>query len=256
MVVTWRSNGSDVIVRVNGQQYNLGSAFSSFTVTSMRLCRWRMRAYEFVVCNTDIGATNLTNLEGFLTQAIGTSDTTRTVALLGDSITAAYTSQTFVPWHDPSYVTNRSGSLWYTFGGDGVTIASPGITAANLASLNGATEAVVILYIGTNDIIAGQTGAQAESNISTYCTTLKNAGCKVLVCTLQAFVTNNAERLNLNTLLKANYATYASGIIKLDEAAQLSDSTNTTYFAPDGIHLVDGGLAVVGGLAQTALAAL
>jgi hypothetical protein len=42
----------------------------------------------------------------------------------------------------------------------------------------------------------------------------------------------------------------------VDLPAALDDCTDTTYFTSDQVHLKDAGYAVVGGLMQTAQAAL
>jgi lysophospholipase L1-like esterase len=114
----------------------------------------------------------------------------------------------------------------------------------------------VILWIGTNDIITNsRTGAQVEGDIQLFISNLTGTP-KIVICTLQAFTPNNTLRQDLNTLLKANFGSYANVLVKLDEASELSNSANATYFQADGVHLTDAGYAVVGGLVQTGLAGL
>ena len=254
-VITWRSNGTNFIFGINGQRQSIATPISPAAMTRVHLAVFNgglpapIRYYEGLVYNSDLGAAAQTQIETYLTSNIGSADSTRTVAIFGDSLGLGTGSNFLITPFDPLYVSNRSSSLWYSFCGGGCLLQIPSIAASDLAALKGANEGVVIVWIGTNDILTnGQSGATTESRLNTYCTTLKNAGCKVIVTTLSAFVTNNTERVAYNTAMKANFASYANAIVRLDEQANLSDSTNTTFFEADGVHLTDAGYAIAGGL--------
>ena len=261
-VVTWRSNATNYIVNVDGAEDAL-TALSVESMTRIWLARFNggapkpMNFREIVVFDEDVGATTIASLRTYLNTQADTADidTTKTVQIYGDSLSMGVGSETGKPWAD--YVTNRATSKWYSWSMDGGFLFSPHVTAANVAAQKGSTEGVVVLWIGTNDILSGaRTGAQTETSLWAYCDTLRTAGCKVIVCTLQDFATNRAEKDALNALIVANWATHADGLVRLDASADLSDCTNATYFTSDQVHLMDAGYAVAGGLIQTALAAL
>lgn len=262
MVLTFRSNATNIIFNINGVDYTAASE-SAVNMSRLWIARFNggspkpMNYREIVYFASDVGAAGIANLRTYLnTQASSaTINTAKTVVLYGDSMTMGVGSETGKPWHD--YVTNRSDSLWYNFGLDGGYLFSPHVTAANVAALKGATEGVCVMWICTNDIIAGgRTAAQCETSLWAYTDTLRAAGMKVLVCTLQDFATNRAIKDDLNGRIVANWATHADGIVRLDTAPELDDAADTTYFTSDGVHLKDTGHAAVGALIQTAMAAL
>ncbi len=259
-VVCWRSNGTDIIFQVNGSTFTRAIAGSAVDMTSIFFGTFNggapkpIRIFEAVFYSEDIGAFNLTRLDTyFRDQTTSIGDPTRTVTTVGDSLTQGSGSALGKPW--PDYVTSRSGSVWYSEAVEGGLIQANG-SYHDINAYGGSSENVVIIWAGTNDIITNnRTGAEVESDIQTYIGNLTGSP-KIVICTLQAFTTHNASRLALNTLLKANYTGYADALVKLDEAPELSDSTDLTYYQADGVHLTDAGYAIVGGLVQAALFAL
>lgn len=261
-IITWRSNSSNLIVNVDGVEDAL-TALAVETMTRIWLGRFNggapkpMNYREIVVFDEDVGETIITSLRTYLQTQADTADidTTKTVQIYGDSLSMGVGSETGKPWAD--YVTNRATSKWYTWSMDSGFLFSPHVTAANVALYKGSAEGVVVLWIGTNDILSGaRTGAQTETSLWTYCDTLRTAGCKVIVCTLQDFATNRAEKDDFNTRVVANWASHADGLVRLDTAPELDDAADTTYFTSDGVHLKDTGYAAAGALIQTAMAAL
>lgn len=259
-VITWRSNGADFIVRVNGAEYSLGSALGAADMTSMNVSTYNgglptsLRLFESVIYDYDIGASALSQLEAYLRSNAGTYDSTRTVCWYGDSLSCATGSETGKRIQD--YITNRSGSLWYSFSAGGAFIFAPHVTAANLAALKGSNEGIAVIWIGTNDINPGtKTGLQTAASIKAYSDTLRTAGMKVVVCTLQKFPNNDAERLACNAQI-ATDASHYDAIADLAADARLSDHTNTTYYTSDQVHLMDAGYAVAGGIIQAAMASI
>lgn len=259
-VVTWRSNGSDLVIRVNGSEYSLGSALGSVDMTRLNIGTFNggaprpIRVYEVVVFDEDIGSSGLLGLELYLRSNIGGYDTQNTVLWYGDSLSCGVGSETGVSVQD--YVTNRQNHLWYIFAADGGYIFAPHITAVQSAALKGSTEGVVVLWAGTNDINSGaRTGAQCAADLKAYSDTCRAAGCKVVVCTLQDFPNNNSERLACNAQIATDSASY-DAIADLAAATELDDCTDTTYFTSDQVHLKDAGFAVVGGLIQTAMSGI
>ena len=261
-VIGWRSNASNFVWYINGTELSRSALSAGSAMTSVFFGTFAggtpkpIRIFEAAFYTHDIGAANIAYLNTYLRNNAGpASDAARTVFAWGDSLTMGVGSDTNKPWHD--YVTNRSASTWYTWAADGKVIQA-NETQDAINAIKGSAESVVIVWMGTNDIIINlRTGVQVHGDVSTRCTTLRAAGNKVLVCTMPHFTTgSNVERQAFNTLLKANYTSYADGIVKLDEHTALDDATDTTYFCADQTHLKDAGYAVVGGLIQTAMAAL
>jgi lysophospholipase L1-like esterase len=265
-VMTWRSNSSNLIIRALGSEFST-TALANQTLTFFLLASFGggnpkpMRCYECVIYNEDIGADNIQRLEDHLQGIAGAPDPTRTVVVYGDSMSMGCGSILNKPWHDIGYITNRSGHTWYNFAADGGYLNPPHVSAADVAALKGSNEGLVVLWIGTNDIINNRPPATLEAELAAYCGTLKAAGCKVIVCTLQAMIHAINPDLNVdvpafNALVKANYTGYADAIVKLDEASQLSDPTNSTYYVVDQVHLKDAGHAVVASLINAAMVSL
>jgi lysophospholipase L1-like esterase len=124
---------------------------------------------------------------------------------------------------------------------------------------------ICIIAGGTNDLYpngTSKTAVDVENYYQTYVSARKAAGWdKVLVTTMTAgdpatvdpdFET---ERQALNTWLRANYASFADGLVDPGGDAIIGDVANcgnTDYFT-DRLHLTTAGYAIWAGLAKTAL---
>ena len=115
---------------------------------------------------------------------------------------------------------------------------------------------VVICFAGTNDLASGTTAANTHTALSGYCSGRKAAGFEVYIVTILPRGTNAvllAAISDCNDLIKANYATYANGIIDLTAHTEFSDATDTTYFDADQIHLTTAGYALLASLVAAAV---
>jgi lysophospholipase L1-like esterase len=260
-VLTWRSNGTALYVNLNGATATL-TALTAASMTKINLGTFDggapkgTRIYETILYSSDIGAANQTALHSYLYDSAGlTPDSTKTVCWAGDSLTAGVGSEHGVRPSD--YVTDRPNSTWYVFGNDGgFAYLNPIPSAANAVAIKGSAEGIYHLWLGTNDINGGtRTGLQTAAALKAWSDTVRAGGGKVIVYKLQDFPLNEIERLACNAQIAVDTASY-DAIVDLPANAALSDCTNTTYFTSDQVHLTDAGYAVVGGLAQTAQAAL
>lgn len=126
-----------------------------------------------------------------------------------------------------------------------------------LPSSNGSKTAIV--WLGTNDITAGATGAVTYARYQTLVRHLKTSGFGsiiALTCLPRTesgvtTVTHATERASFNTLLKADSETAL--VVDLDTNSNLTDETNTTYFEGDQVHLNTAGAAEVASTVETAL---
>jgi lysophospholipase L1-like esterase len=126
------------------------------------------------------------------------------------------------------------------------------VTASVDINYNICAPSFSVLWIGTNDFFLSDTATVSNvyNNIVTYMNGRRAMGFKTIVCTviprLQDGTPANFEsrRLELNTLLKNNYTSFADGIVLMDEDSRLQNPLNTTYFNADKVHLTNTGYAV------------
>lgn len=154
-----------------------------------------------------------------------------------------------------------------------VRVINFGVPAQTQASMNADAGAQIDpLYDGTNNTynvaicmgglndIPGASEATIEGRIQTWCSARRTAGFQVLVGTLYACASltapQNTIRQNINTWIRANWSSWADGLVDLDADSRLSNTADTTYFQADGVHPNETGHGVVHDLVKTQLAAL
>ena len=123
---------------------------------------------------------------------------------------------------------------------------------------------VVVVWAGINDGVNGATAAQIWSALQTYCTTVRAAGQKVVLCTEidgQSAALNTAGwhgtiYPTLNTSIRAGWSSVADALADLGNNANLQDATNTTYFNADKVHLTTAGYNIVAGIVAAAIASI
>lgn len=109
-------------------------------------------------------------------------------------------------------------------------------------TLTGTTRCIA--WLGTNDMTLDTlTGAQAYARFETLITNLKTSGCNEvygMTALPRGGDTSIVEpELSFNALMVAD--TDLDGVIRLDQNSNLTDSTNTTYFNVDQVHLTAAG---------------
>lgn len=119
---------------------------------------------------------------------------------------------------------------------------------------------VAVYWEGTNTMLT-QSGATAASRTLANCAYLKSLGYQVVLGNCidrqqSGVPVDMATRISdYNSALLSGYA--AIGVdAHVDLRALLPDSTNTTYFQTDKVHLTAAGYAVVAGAMQSAIASL
>jgi lysophospholipase L1-like esterase len=153
-----------------------------------------------------------------------------------------------------------TGIAHYNFGvGAQTTTAMASDAASQIDPLIlGGVQNILFAWEIGNDIYFNGNTATAETNFQNYCLDRQAAGWRVIVLTLMprnqttSFGDNvsqfNTKLNNANTWLRANYTSFAEGIVDVAADSRLSDYTNTTYFF-DGTHLTAAGYGVVAELA-------
>lgn len=190
------------------------------------------------------------------------------LVFIGDSMTRGYneTPANNYPSQLVAGLSSASTALMTNYGHDG----QPAVTINNEAAARWTGEFstemaknVAFVWAGTNDLTLGTSAASTYNAIAAACTTLKAAGFTVIVGTLlprgdgAAPVDFETKRTTINTSIRTNYATIATGLF--DPAADprigdAGDNADGTYYNADQLHMVAAGYGVVADLARAALA--
>jgi lysophospholipase L1-like esterase len=113
---------------------------------------------------------------------------------------------------------------------------------------------VLVVWAGTNDILAGTTAAVTHGYLQTYCLAAQAAGWKVVVLTMLPAASPSTVRdpTAYNTLIRANWTGYANALADVGADSRLS-TTSATYFQADNLHINGSGMSVVAGIVQAAI---
>lgn len=189
----------------------------------------------------------------------------------GDSLTEGNTApNTFAanpyPRQVDAALTRRYASA--NFGVSGQTLAQMAADAAaqvdRLYSPASPVNALVV-WGGTNDMVSvggNQTAATTHTRLADYCAARRAAGwaVHVLTCLPRSDAAAPADfetkRQALNASIRANWATYADGLIDVAADTRIGDAgdeLNTTYYTSDKVHLNETGYGVIAELVKAAL---
>lgn len=142
----------------------------------------------------------------------------------------------------------------------GATLATMTAEAAaqvdSLYAPNTAQLRCLILWGGTNDMGVGTalSGATTYASLVSYCQARRLVGWKVVVLTCLPRtwpgdpVDFETQRTAFNTLIRANYATFADGLADVAADSRIGDSgdqNDSTYFSGDTTHLTNTGYAII-----------
>jgi len=126
-----------------------------------------------------------------------------------------------------------------------------------------AAQNILIACEGTNDIQNGASAVQSFQRMKEYCLIHKHKGWQIIVATTIADGnyngTQETERAAYNALVVANWPDFADGLA--DFAADThfdaqSDTSDTTYYQVDTIHLTATGNGILAQIAYDAIQAL
>jgi lysophospholipase L1-like esterase len=149
----------------------------------------------------------------------------------------------------------------YNYGVTGQTIVQMiADAAAQIDILISSGTNNLVCWGGVNDIAASVDSATVYSNIAAYCQARKAAGWTVTVCTITAAGTitgaKETVRQEVNASIVSNYESFADHLADL-AANQYFDATddtsNTTYYNADTVHLTNVGYGIVAGIIKAAM---
>jgi lysophospholipase L1-like esterase len=121
---------------------------------------------------------------------------------------------------------------------------------------------IVVIWGGSNDLIAGEAAATVYNNIASYCQARRAAGWKVVVVTILPRNPNSdffARRASCNTSIRTNWATFADALADVAADPRIGDDgdqDDTTYYQADKTHTNATGAAVVAGIVRSAILTL
>lgn len=209
-----------------------------------------MSTYSTVHTDAEVSANSNNILEYLLYRGnkpmtnIGT-EYINTLTFAGDSNT--YGQGATTPFR--TLVTPIDTFTKYNKGWSGITAASTlfateGFTTSlfNPKGIN-----VVNVLLGTNDVVSA-TGEQSFKNVRIIASMYKSKGYKVIVNTLFDRVGFSARILTFNALMRESWSNFADALCDLGNDSRLQDSSNTTYFQVDGVHLTNAGHQVISDL--------
>lgn len=153
--------------------------------------------------------------------------------------------------------------LGYCFALSGYTGANVATYAANFVPnfMPAAARHVLVPAYGINDATGGLTGAQIYTQMATNVATGRTAGInKVVGRTILPYGSSTAgaetARLDANAAIKAAGWDAVSDLAADPDIGAKAQTSNTTYYRGDGLHLVDLGSAVQAGIDAAAINSL
>jgi len=181
----------------------------------------------------------------------------------GNSLTAG-TGATAGNTYPEQVMASFTGRSSWNYGVAGQTTTQMGADAAaqiDILKRNLYTgQNVVVAWEITNELVSGVSATDAYNNFVTYCTNRRTAGFNVIALTVLPRTTAGqaqfyADRLEVNTNIRANWSSFADGIadVALDgRIGDDGDQADATYYS-DTTHLNDAGYGIVAGIVTEAL---
>ena len=187
------------------------------------------------------------------------------VLCVGDSISVGYKATDYAQsWRKK--VADANGIVIGIIGGAGRMVSQ---TYSQRTNVSFTTYNRYVFFMGTNDLVNGQTFAQLRDNAILLLQYIKaqNAAAKILLVTMlprgngttTPTASFESDRQLYNQWLRDNVGTYADGIVDPGADATIGeagDSLNTTYYEGDGIHPIDAGHTILAGYIAAGLAAM
>lgn len=267
-----RCSSSRVNFRINGYQsvdlspvsagtaegLNFGAHFDGLATPSVM---FNGDIAEVVICNAVLTDSEVLQVEQYLATKYGVAP--NLVVMDGDSLTRGSGASANLSDNYPSQL---AGLLSQSY--DLISLGVGAQTTADMIS-DAVTQVDplltwrprktgVLVFWNTNDLHFGTSVATTQSRIMNYCSARRAAGWKVIVGTiLPRSVVGTpanyaADRLTINTWIRANWASFCDGFF--DPAADsrigdAGDEANTTFYN-DRAHLNGTGYAIVAALVR------
>lgn len=251
-------------------------AWASDTATITETVTWTTvlasGATKFCPLPPFLGVARDTSLSGLAVPSAVVSGGVIPLAFDGDSLTWGQNASSGIgtalttATNYPGRVMNVLGTGSYS----GTNLGHPGDDIPTIAARSAATDAVwsgtartslCLIWAGYNDLASAFTPANIYASLVSYWQARRARGFKVIAFTVlpgaSGYGSFEANRLTLNALIRAGWATYCDALVDLTTNSNIGPpgaNTNTTYFNADGIHLTDAGYQIVATMALAQIA--
>ena len=220
---------------------------------------------ELLIYKAGLTAAQVAKINLYLSSRWNIPLCTRRLYFEGDSLTSGLYATAGNDY--PSVVWRSLGSLSHDYvwnlGVSGSYIADI-VDRAALSLAYGVTVGasnILVVWIGTNDISGGMTGADLYTAYASYCSARKAEGYTVICCTLlpRGNGSNEDDRAAFNAAVVTNYETIGTALADIGASpiiGESGDQDNLTYYNADKTHLTDAGYAVVAAIVTSTISAL
>lgn len=218
---------------------------------------------EVFVFNRALSADELADMEAYAYTDALSSAGKDLIVFDGDSITRGSYVSLFEDYpFQTALELDREDLIFYNRGIPSQTIAGAISTDTDVDAYysEDSRANICVFFAGTNDFaLEGATLATVKTRTQTYCEDRQNAGWKVFVATmLPRGASMESNRLDFNVWLRANYTTFADGIIDFAADSRIGDAADyldLTYYRSDAVHPNAAGAAVMASIAAEAIEA-
>lgn len=270
IIETFRYDGAVKVIRTNSVQATSESATGNIGFSGALTLGglssgsqwWPGYMAEVLIYNRALSNAECTVVERYLKRKW--IDQLNLVVFDGDSLTFGLGALTGQSYPEQS-LTGLNAALSYNFGvlSQTTTNALSDISSQTISLFSSRRpKNIYVLWIGSSDLYFGGSATNCYKGITNLCTQVRQAGFKVTVATI--ITRTNAgtpggfetERTTLNSAIVANWTAWADGLVNLAADPRLQNSTNTTYFSADKVHLNTTGYSVVQELTVPVVAGL
>ena len=251
------AGASGVKLRLNGVEQTL-SAFTAGNVTGGRLFSRtdgysiQGEVYECGLLDRELSAGDIAAIEARHQSLFGPWPTYGQVLIEGDSLSEGQGFATNLGWtrllDDDLAATYKQVSVAQAGTSLNAEIGSVSTRAAIYSA--GLAKNVAVQVLGTNDLgVLARTSSQVLTDLQTWCTTMKSAGWKTIVCTIAKRddtgwnATKEGHRVSVNSGIAG--LTSLDAVCDIAALAELSNTANTTYFNADKLHWTSAAQAAV-----------
>ncbi len=214
-------------------------------------------------------STQASQVEGYLNSFLF-NESKPQVVCDGDSLTFGYELSNPSTQSYPAQLGALLGSGWdwYNTGVSGEPIGPQTNNVGMIGSAPNSVDPlyrssraanVCIIWGGVNDLLGAAYAtpvATVEASIQSYCAARRAIGWKVVVVTLPpsnypgTIASYEPNRLAVNAWLRANYATFADGLLDIGGSTPYGQLVDTTADTLDGLHFQAAGYTVLATMAQ------
>ncbi|MEJ0021442.1 MAG: 6-bladed beta-propeller [Candidatus Doudnabacteria bacterium] len=271
-IETFSYDGTHARLRFNGSEKpgvasgNLGLS-GALTIGSISGGGYNLHGdiAEIIIYNSALSRVQIGQIESYLMAKYGIASIPSNPLLIfdGDSITQGYLASTGQDYPSQVQAILGPGPTYQNMGGSSRTLLdmiNDAPAQIDPEFLGADTTNIVTLMGGTNDLHFGADAITTYNRIVSYAQARRAVGFKVIVNTIlprtePTLPTFEADRQTVNSLLRANWPSFADGLSDIASSSvmgQPGEDSDTTYYH-DGIHPTDAGYGILAGYVAAAI---